>query len=346
MPMVRSTVPPNWADLPDEELLNLRLSDLPVADSRRRSSRRASRSSASELRTRGLALPDSLLPLGRMVHAGRPGLDGGPVLPGASAARASREGADARGRRRRARVVHAHSASRSRPRHRQRLQAAAAPRSAAACSAARRSPIRSSTTRGRTARASCMHLDPWYAQSHPDEDFAETFAVWLTPESNWKPRYAGWPAIKKLDYMDALMKSLVGKKPLARAHRRGRSAAPAAPHAAPALPTQAPAPRGRPPELLRSRPAPLFSDAPEFAGNMTAAQFLGRIAAPSPPDGRRLDRHLPVHHRQGARRHDRPLPRAQAAAGRARRAGAQEFTVLLTVQTMNYLHSGRHRVAL
>ena len=27
-----------------------------------------------------------------------------------------------------------------------------------------------------------MHLDPWYAQSHPDEDFAETFAVWLTPE--------------------------------------------------------------------------------------------------------------------------------------------------------------------
>ena len=42
-----------------------------------------------------------------------------------------------------------------------------------------------------------LHLDPWYAQSHPDEDFAETFAVWLTPESNWKTRYAGWPAIEE-----------------------------------------------------------------------------------------------------------------------------------------------------
>ena len=47
-----------------------------------------------------------------------------------------------------------------------------------------------------------MHLDPWYAQSHPDEDFAETFAVWLTPQSNWEQRYAGWPALKKLEYMD------------------------------------------------------------------------------------------------------------------------------------------------
>ena len=26
-----------------------------------------------------------------------------------------------------------------------------------------------------------IHLDAWYAQSHPDEDFAETFAVWLHP---------------------------------------------------------------------------------------------------------------------------------------------------------------------
>ena len=36
-----------------------------------------------------------------------------------------------------------------------------------------------------------LHLDSWYAQSHPDEDFAETFAVWLTPESDWRARYAG-----------------------------------------------------------------------------------------------------------------------------------------------------------
>ena len=50
-----------------------------------------------------------------------------------------------------------------------------------------------------------QHLRLWYAQSHPDEDFAETFAVWLTPRSNWRKRYEGWPALKKLQYVDELM---------------------------------------------------------------------------------------------------------------------------------------------
>ena len=56
-----------------------------------------------------------------------------------------------------------------------------------------------------------LHLDSWYAQSHPDEDFAETFAVWLSPESDWRERYEGWPALKKLEYMDALMKDVAGQ---------------------------------------------------------------------------------------------------------------------------------------
>jgi hypothetical protein len=45
-----------------------------------------------------------------------------------------------------------------------------------------------------------LHLDSWYAQSHPDEDFAETFAVWLTPNSEWRQRYAGWRALGKLAF--------------------------------------------------------------------------------------------------------------------------------------------------
>jgi hypothetical protein len=57
------------------------------------------------------------------------------------------------------------------------------------------------------------HLDNWYAQSHPDEDFAETFAVWLTPGQNWKKRYRGWKALEKLEYVDALMKSIAGQPP-------------------------------------------------------------------------------------------------------------------------------------
>jgi hypothetical protein len=49
------------------------------------------------------------------------------------------------------------------------------------------------------------HLERWYAQAHPDEDFAETFAVWLTPETDWKKEYSRWPgALAKLKYMDQL----------------------------------------------------------------------------------------------------------------------------------------------
>jgi hypothetical protein len=59
-----------------------------------------------------------------------------------------------------------------------------------------------------------QHLRLWYAQSHPDEDFAETFAVWLRPRSNWRTRYAGWPAIKKLEYIDELMAEIATEKPL------------------------------------------------------------------------------------------------------------------------------------
>ncbi len=58
-----------------------------------------------------------------------------------------------------------------------------------------------------------QHLRLWYAQSHPDEDFAETFAVWLTPRSNWRKRYEGWPALKKLQYVDELMAEIAGQKP-------------------------------------------------------------------------------------------------------------------------------------
>src|SRR5207253_1612636 len=58
-----------------------------------------------------------------------------------------------------------------------------------------------------------LHLDSWYAQSHPDEDFAETFAVWLTPNSEWRQRYGGWRAQRKLEYMDTLMRSLGGQRP-------------------------------------------------------------------------------------------------------------------------------------
>ena len=49
--------------------------------------------------------------------------------------------------------------------------------------------------------------NPHYAQKHPDEDFAETFAVWLDPASKWKWNYRRWKgALHKLRYIDRLFR--------------------------------------------------------------------------------------------------------------------------------------------
>jgi hypothetical protein len=57
------------------------------------------------------------------------------------------------------------------------------------------------------------HLEDFYAQCHPDEDFAETFAVWLTPSSHWETEYAQWGASEKLHYVDEIMKTVCVEPP-------------------------------------------------------------------------------------------------------------------------------------
>jgi hypothetical protein len=191
-----------------------------------------------------------------------------------------------------------------------------------------------------------LHLDSWYAQSHPDEDFAETFAVWLTPNSEWRVRYSGWPAIKKLEYMDALMKSLRGTDPRVdnpveidplpylrktlRQHYRTKRKHYGVDY-----------PNFYDRDLRR-----IFSDAPEYAGNLTAAQFIARIRRPV----RRVVANWTgifqytidqVLEDMIARCRELKL-RLAVSEDVAR----QEFTVLLTVQAMNYLHSGGHRLFL
>ena len=56
-----------------------------------------------------------------------------------------------------------------------------------------------------------LNLPNWYAQSHPHEDWAETFAVWLRPNSDWQQRYEHWPALKKLQFVDQLMGHIYNK---------------------------------------------------------------------------------------------------------------------------------------
>lgn len=64
-----------------------------------------------------------------------------------------------------------------------------------------------------------LNLPNWYAQAHPHEDWAETFAVWLKPKSDWRRRYRTWPAIRKLEYVDQLMRTIRDKRPVLRNRR-------------------------------------------------------------------------------------------------------------------------------
>jgi hypothetical protein len=83
-----------------------------------------------------------------------------------------------------------------------------------------RRPYRDNYRPSPFSRDYVRHLPGWYAQKHPDEDFAETFAVWLTPRSNWRKRYRGWPAMEKLRYLDRLARQVGRSDP---PRRRGHA---------------------------------------------------------------------------------------------------------------------------
>jgi hypothetical protein len=191
-----------------------------------------------------------------------------------------------------------------------------------------------------------LHLDWWYAQSHPDEDFAETFAVWLVPDSDWRERYADWPALRKLEYMDALMREIAGRPPVVSTRRRieplERLHTTLRRHYA----------RKRQhyglehPNFFDRDLQRLFSNTDEYRRNRKASRFIHGIRR----DVRRL-----VAEWTGAYQYtidqviEDMITRADELNLRLvypEDRTKLDFTMLVTVQTMNYLHSGRHRVAL
>ena len=191
-----------------------------------------------------------------------------------------------------------------------------------------------------------LHLDLWYAQSHPSEDFAETFAVWLKPRSRWRAQYAGWPALKKLEYVDELMAEIASSKPLVSSRE----------HVDPLRTVR---------KTLREHYAEkrdrygldeaniydrelrrLFSDHPQDARCPSAAAFLRRH--------RRELRHV-VAEWTGQYQYtiDQVLSEMiercrelNLRLTRTEEKAKADAIVMLTVQTMNYLHGGHHKVAL
>src|SRR5258705_2079534 len=72
------------------------------------------------------------------------------------------------------------------------------------------------------SRRFVRHLPGWYAQKHPDEDWAETFAVWMTPPvDHWRGEYEKWPtALAKLEFCDKLVAELRDREPPVKAEDR------------------------------------------------------------------------------------------------------------------------------
>lgn len=194
------------------------------------------------------------------------------------------------------------------------------------------------------SRSFVLHLEPWYAQSHPDEDFAETFAVWLTPDSPWRARYHDWPALKKLEYVDGLMREIATQAPSV-VNRRTVDALP------------------RLQKTLREHYAEkrqrygvdysnvfdrdlrrLFSDAPEARGNPSAAAFIRRARREVRTLVARWTGEYQYVINQVIDEIDKRCRELNLRlAGDAERAKL-DFTIFVAVQTMHFLHSGRHRV--
>ena len=340
----RAELPPTWPDLPDEALLDARLADLPLSLAGTVMEGRLAQLDA-ELKARGLAFPihyylaeewftpDGHASMAIPFYLAHPRLE---KLEKAQMLEV--EGGEHEWCLRILRHEAGHVVDNAYRLRRKRQRQALFGRSSL--------PYPEFYTPKPYSKSFVLHLDPWYAQSHPDEDFAETFAVWLTPGSDWKRRYAGWPALKKLEYMDALMDTVKAQPPVVasaeeveplrsvrgtlRQHYRRKRRHYGVDH-----------PKFYDRDLRR-----LFSDAPEHADRPTAAQFMERH--------RRVVRRI-VAEWTGIYQYtvDKVLEDmiARSRALKLRLAlpddqARQEFTVLLTVQVMNYLHSGRHRVAL
>jgi hypothetical protein len=189
-----------------------------------------------------------------------------------------------------------------------------------------------------------LHLDWWYAQSHPSEDFAETFAVWLRPGQPWRKRYVGWPAYRKLEYVDGLMEELTRKPTQVRSRV----------HVEPAKSMrltlreyyrdkQARYETGHPDFYDRDLTR-LFPKPTERGKYPTAAAYLRRTA----PELRRLVAEWTGQHAYTVNLVIKDMIKRCRELGllmtRPHEELQIEAAIMLTMQTMNFVHSTEHRI--
>jgi hypothetical protein len=191
-----------------------------------------------------------------------------------------------------------------------------------------------------------LHLDGWYAQSHPSEDFAETFAVWLRPSSAWRKRYKDWPALKKLQYTDELMGELAGKTPAVRNRERSNTLAEQKQTLGEFYAERKARYATNYPDFFDRDLRRVFPNGPERKGGLHAATVLRRVAPA-------VRRQVAAYTGQHAYAVDQLMKDLTA---RCRELGLRvhrppddiklDVAILLTMQIINFHQSGGYRMML
>ncbi len=194
------------------------------------------------------------------------------------------------------------------------------------------------------------HLPGWYAQKHPDEDWAETFAVWMAPGLDWRAQYAKWPgALRKLEYCERAMKDVIDREPVitnvalhedvaslsvsleqfyrdAHGVNGGAAERPAVPEIA-----------------LEGMLASMFADTEQAAVRAPASTLIRRLERDVPASVYQWTGHLPERTRWLI---EFLAERADAAELTYRVQQEKELTIaltsLVTALAMNYLQSGKY----
>ncbi|MCC7084074.1 MAG: putative zinc-binding metallopeptidase [Pirellulales bacterium] len=191
-----------------------------------------------------------------------------------------------------------------------------------------------------------LHLEPAYAQAHPAEDFAETFAVWLKPRSAWRANYDGWPVIKKLEYLAELMKEIHDEKPAVVSREQVDSVRTIRTTLGEHYAAKRNRYRMNLPNLYDEHLRKLFSDSPDCADQPLASKYLRHIRG----ELRETVANWTGEHQYTIDQVLREIiDRCQQLKLRLSQPMSltkRDALVLLTVQTMNFLHSGHHKVAL
>lgn len=191
-----------------------------------------------------------------------------------------------------------------------------------------------------------QHLDWWYAQSHPCEDFAETFAVWLKPGSQWRRRYKGWPALAKLQYVDRLMTEIAGTTAPVKSRERMDPIEELDTTLAEYYEEKQQRYGASFPEVYDRDLRRLFGANGDAAASQPAASMLRRVG---PQIRRRVATWTGEHDYAVNQLLNDMITRCRELDIRATRPVAEvrlDAAILLTMQFTNFLQSGAHRLAL